>query len=96
MTYHLYFLLHADWPTHPLSRSRHHGNNIELTKVPECYPLDVFILQYSLWTESWNLRDYDTRRAFMYPLIERKPVQANNEHRILDYKTYWVQKYRII
>ena len=42
-------LLHADWPTHSWSRSRYHGNNVELTKVPECYPLDVFIWQYSLF-----------------------------------------------
>ena len=42
-------LLHADWPTHSWSRSRHHGNNVELTKVQGYYPLDVFIWQYSLF-----------------------------------------------
>ena len=47
-------------------------------------------------TESWNLKDYDTRRTFMYQLIERKPVHGNNEHRILDYTKYWIQKYWII
>ena len=26
-------LLHADWPTHLWSRSRHHGNNVEITKI---------------------------------------------------------------
>ena len=43
-------------------------------------------------TESWNLKDYDTRRAlmYMYQLIERKPVHGNNEHRILDYTKYWI------
>ena len=45
-----------------------------------------------IWTESWNLKDYDTRRAFMYQLIEKKPVDGNNEHRILDYTKYWIQK----
>ena len=49
-----------------------------------------------IWTESWNLKDYDTRRAFMYQLIERKPVHGNNEHRKLDYTKYWIQKYWII
>ena len=34
------------------------------------------------WTEFWNLKDYDTRRAFMYQLFERKPVQGNNEQRV--------------
>ena len=31
-----------------------------------------------IWTESWNLKDYDThsRRAFMYQLIERKPAMS--------------------
>ena len=43
-----------------------------------------------IWTESWNLKDYDTRRALMYQLIERKPVHGNNEHRILDYTKYWI------
>ena len=33
MTYYLYFLLHADWPTHPWSKSRHHGNNVEFQNV---------------------------------------------------------------
>ena len=36
-------LLHADWLTQSWSRSRHHGNNAELTSVSECYPLDVFV-----------------------------------------------------
>ena len=49
-----------------------------------------------IWTESWNLKDYDTRRAFMYQLIERKPANGNNEHRKLDYTKYWIQKYWII
>ena len=49
-----------------------------------------------IWTESWNLKDYDTRRALMYQLIERKPVHGNNEHRILDYTKYWIQKYWVI
>ena len=49
-----------------------------------------------IWTESWNLKDYDTRRAFMYQLIERKPVHGNNEHLILDYTKYCIQKYWII
>ena len=49
-----------------------------------------------IWTESWNLKDYDTRRALMYQLIEKKPVDGNNEHRILDYTKYWIQKYWII
>ena len=49
-----------------------------------------------IWTESWNLKDYGTRRALMYQLIERKPVHGNNEHRILDYTKYWIQKYWII
>ena len=40
-------LLHAYWPTHSWSRSRHHGNNVELTKVSECYPLYMFVLQNS-------------------------------------------------
>ena len=44
-----------------------------------------------IWTESWNLKDCDTRRAFMYQLIERKPVHENNEHRILDLSKYWIQ-----
>ena len=44
---------------------------------------------------SSNLKDYDTRRALMYQLIERKPVHGNNEHRILDYTKYWIQKYWI-
>ena len=47
-------------------------------------------------TESWNLKDNDTRRALMYQLIERKPVHGNNKHRILDYTKYWIQKYWII
>ena len=31
-----------------------------------------------IWTEFWNLKDYDIRRI-MYQLFERKPVQGNNE-----------------
>ena len=49
-----------------------------------------------IWTESWNLKDYDTCRALMYQLIERKPVHGNNQHRILDYTKHWIQKYWII
>ena len=52
-----------------------------------------------IWTDSWNLRDYDTRKAFLYQLIERKPVQGNNAkitRIILDYTKYWTQKYWII
>ena len=48
----------------------------------------IRILQHHrirIWIESWNLKDYDTRRALMYQLIERKPVHGNNEHWILDY-----------
>ena len=29
-----------------------------------------------IWTESWNLKDYDTCRAFLYQLMERKPVHG--------------------
>ena len=55
-----------------------------------------YIYRIRIWTESWNLKDYDTRRALMYQLIERKPVHGNNEHRILDCTKYWIQKYWII
>ena len=47
-----------------------------------------------IWTESWNLKDYDTCSAFLYQLMERKPVHGKKEHRILDY--IWIQKYWII
>ena len=42
MTYHLYFLLHADWLTHPWSRSRHHGNNVFFKDI-EVLPLAKLI-----------------------------------------------------
>ena len=157
VTYHLYFVLHADWPTHPWRRSGHHGNNTELTKFHNvtllmyiicnilCFAIATAISNFDsetcntppkrlwkgragkkcqdlrqctlkvpcrctkqciiripqlhrirIWTESWNLKDYDTRRAFMYQLIERKPAHGNNEHRKLDYTKYWIQKCWII
>ena len=70
-------------------------------KVPcrytkQCIIRILQIHRIRIWTESWNLKDYDTRRALMYQLIERKPVHGNNEHRILDYTKYWIQKYWII
>ena len=45
-----------------------------------------------IWTESWNLKEYNTRKGIHVPvrLIERKPVHGNNEHRILDYTIYWI------
>ena len=54
-----------------------------IIRIPQLYRIRI-------WTESWNLKDYDTRRAFMYQLIEKKPVDGNNEHRILDYTKYWI------
>ena len=60
-----------------------------IIRIPQLYRIRI-------WTESWNLKDDDTRRAFMYQLIEKKRVDGNNEHRILDYTKYWIQKYWII
>ena len=45
-----------------------------------------------IWTDSWNLRDYDTRKAFLYQLIERKPVQGNNAEN----NTYHIGLYKNI
>ena len=64
-------------------------NSAYIIRIPQLHRIRI-------WTESWNLKDYDTRRAFMYPLIERKPAHGNNEHRILDYTKYWIQKCWII
>ena len=36
-----------------------------IIRIPQLYRIRI-------WTESWNLKDYDTRRALMYQLIERK------------------------
>ena len=45
-----------------------------LIKIPQLHRIRI-------WTEFWNLRDYDARRSSMYQLIERKPIKGNNEHR---------------
>ena len=54
------------------------------------------IKRIRIWTESWNLKDYDTCSAFLYQLMEKKPVHGQKEHRILDYTKCWIQKYWII
>ena len=65
---------------------RHHDLRKHALKVP-CRCTKQFIIRIPqlqhirIWTEFWILKDYDTRRAFMYTLFERKPVQGNNEQR---------------
>ena len=68
------------------AEKRRHDLRKYALKVPcrctkQCIIRILQLQRIRIWTEFWNLKDYDTRRAFMYQLIERKPVQGNNEQR---------------
>ena len=68
------------------AEKRCHDQRKHALKVPgrctkQCIIRMPQLQHFRIWTEFWNLKDYDTRRAFMYQLIERKPVQGNNEQR---------------
>ena len=66
------------------AEKRRHDLRKHALKVPfrckkQCIIRIPQLQRIRIWAEFWNLKDYDTRRAFMYQLIERKPVQGNNE-----------------
>ena len=68
------------------AEKRRHDLRKHALKVPckctkQCVIRIPQLQRIRIWTEFWNLKDYDTRRAFMYQLIVRKPVQGNNEQR---------------
>ena len=73
------------------AEKRRHDLRKHALKVPcrctkQCVIRIPQLQRIRIWTEFWNLKDYDTRRAFMYQLIERKPVQRNNEQRAKNFK----------
>ena len=60
---------------------RNHALKVPCRGTKQCIIRIPQLQRIRIWTELWSLKDYDTRRAFMYQLIERKPVQGSNEQR---------------